>query len=431
MRALTTFAVLVSTSVACLDDPAEPPPTATSLAAAAPSWSWHRTPVAGDVVHYQVTVPIGAEPNAALRLHRVVRERAPGVARRTAQVAVLLHGDFSTFVTNFLPTAGTPASPAPGLARYLAEAGFDVWGLDRRWALPGPTDDVSDFAQVGVAQMVDDTLLALTAIRAVRTVEGNRAARLPLVGFSHGGQLAYLVASVDAARPAWARQVRAVAALDFYGAIDPAQPDLRQFFCDNAAFTDEVLAAGVTDFPNDFFIDLGALAAAAPSAPSPYLPDLDNRGALAVVLGQTFLFAPFSPWYHLLAPTVDAQGEVTGYAAVDEAAASAWLAGATAHQAARESGDFDRLLCGEGAMPIDAPLARIQIPVLYLGAAGGAGELGVYTTTQVSSTDVTAIVARRHPPGEEVQDVGHGDLLFAADAEALAWEPLRAWLVAR
>jgi pimeloyl-ACP methyl ester carboxylesterase len=192
-----------------------------------------------------------------------------------------------------------------------------------------------------------------------------------------------------------------------------------------------LLAAGVTDFPNDFFIDLGALAAAAPSAPSPYLPDLDNRGALAVVLGQTFLFAPFSPWYHLLAPTVDAQGEVTGYAAVDEAAASAWLAGATAHQAARESGDFDRLLCGEGAMPIDAPLARIQIPVLYLGAAGGAGELGVYTTTQVSSTDVTAIVARRHPPGEEVQDVGHGDLLFAADAEALAWEPLRAWLVAR
>ena len=431
MRVLTALALLVSTSLACVESPAPPPPTATAIAAAAPSWAWQRTPVAGDLVHYQVTVPIGTAPNAALRLHRVVRERAPGVARRTSQVAVLLHGDFSTFVTNFLPTAGTPASPAPGLARYLAEADVDVWGIDRRWALPGPTDDVTDFAQHGVAQMVDDTFLALAAVRAVRTVEGNRPARLPLVGFSHGAQLAYLVASIDAARPAWARQVGAVAALDFYGAIDPADAALRGFFCDSATFTDEVLAAGVTDFSNEFFIDLGTLAATAPTAPSPFFANRDNRGALALVLGRTFRFAPYSPWYHLLAPTVDADGAITGYAAVDEAAASAWLAGATAHQAARESGDFDRLLCGEGVMPIDAPLARIQVPVLYLGAAGGAGDLGVYTTTQLGSADVTAIVARRRPPGEEELDVGHADLLFAADAAALAWEPLRAWLVAR
>jgi hypothetical protein len=92
--------------------------------------------------------------------------------------------------------------------------------------------------------------------------------------------------------------------------------------------------------------------------------------------------------------------------------------------------DLDHLLCGDAA-PITAPLSRIRVPVLYLGAAGGAGELGVYTTTQVSSADVTALVARRLPPGREAEDVGHADLLFASDAPTLAWQPLATWLAAR
>ena len=95
-----------------------------------------RTPVTGDVAHYTFTVRVGDGPNAILRVHRVVRERIAGIPRSTPDAIVLLHGDFSSFATNFMPGDG-------GLALYLAQADIDVWGFDRRWATapadePGP-----------------------------------------------------------------------------------------------------------------------------------------------------------------------------------------------------------------------------------------------------------------------------------------------------
>lgn len=417
-------------AAACTEEPAGEPVAPSAIEARAASLAWNRTRIAGDVYHYEVTVPIGDAPNAALRLHRVVRERAPGVPRPAAHAAVLLHGDFATFVTSFLPTAGDPASPAPGMARYLAAQGLDVWGVDRRWTLPGADDDVSDFGGMGVAQELDDLRLALGVVRAVRALDGSGGGRVPLVGFSHGAQLAYVYAAVEASRPAAQRHVSAIAALDFYGALPPEAADTRAVFCDNAAFEDQALADGVTDSSNQFFIDLGTLARTAPDDVSPIFGDRSNHDALALVLGQTYFFAPYAPLYHLLAPVLDEAGEARGYAAVADDAASAWLAGATPHQSMREAADLDHLLCGDAA-PIDAPLARIRVPVLYLGAAGGAGELGVYTTTQVSSSDVTALVARRLPPGQEAEDVGHADLLFASDAPTLAWQPVATWLAAR
>ena len=413
-------------AAACTDDVA--PVSAPTTTVDAATLAWHRTRVAGDVYHYEVTVPIGSAPNAALRLHRVVRERAPGVPRPSAHAAVLLHGDFSDFATNFLPTAGDPASPAPGMAPWLAARDVDVWGVDRRWTLPGAGDDTSDFGGMGVAQELDDLRVALGVVRAVRALDGSGGSKVPLVGFSHGAQLAYLAASVDAARPAALRHVSAIAALDFYGALPPDDVDTRAFACENAAFASQALADGFIESPDDFFIDLGTLARTAPAEPSPIFPRFTNRIALARMLGQTYRFAPYAPRYHLLTPTLDDDGVPTGYAAVSDDAASAWLAGATAFQSMRESADLEGLICGQDPPASDAPLARIRVPVLYLGAAGGAGELGVYSTTQVSSTDVTVHIARRLEPGDEALDVGHGDLLFASDAPTLAWQPLVNWL---
>lgn len=432
---LTSLTVLALGAGACVDAPGDDraidAATGTDVAALAPRLTWSRTRVAGDVYHYQLTIPVGTTASAALRLHRVVRERAPGVPRPAAHAALLLHGDFATFATNFLPGAGQPASPAPGLATYLATHGVDVWGLDRRWTLPATDGDLSDFGDLGVAQEIDDVRAALALARATRALDGSGGGRPALVGFSHGGQLAYLTASVDAARPAAQRQVGAVAALDFYGAVPPDRAAEQALFCDNAALEAGWLADGWTDAPNDFFIALGELARSAPDADSPLWPGLTNQQALATTLGQTWLFAPFTPWYHLLTPTVDGDGVATGFAAVSDAAASAWLAGAPPHQSLREAAELDALLCPTMAPPIDAPLGRIAVPVMYLGAAGGVGDLGAYTTTQVGSTDVTVHVARRLAPGDELTDVGHGDLLYATDAEALAWRPLHTWLTAR
>jgi len=406
-------------------DPALSPATTTSVDRHA-SLAFTREHVTGDIYHYSALVPIGTAPSAALRLHRVVRELAPFVPRRTARAAMLLHGDFATFVTDFAPTLGAPASPAPGLAPYLAARDLDVWGVDRRWTLPGSAGDVSDFGAMGVAQELDDLRIALALASATRLAGGARDGTLALVGFSHGAQLAYTYASVEAARPSAQRVVRALVALDFYGALGPDQVDVRAFACGNSAAEYDAVAAGFVDSPNDFLISAGQNARTDPDGASGF-GDLTNRDLMLFVVGQTYNFAPFAPLYHLLAPVLAGDAAV-GLGETTEDAATAWLAGSPPHQSMLEGADLDALLCGTGPMPVDAPLSRIRVPLYYLGAAGGVGALGVYSTTQVSSSDVTAQVVQRLGAERIAEDFGHGDLLFAADAPTLAWQPLAAWL---
>src|SRR5262249_50023411 len=167
----------------------EPDVAAVPEAAAAASvsvTSVTRERVAGDVFHYSFIVRLGAEPNAQIAIHRVVRERAPWLPRPTAGAVMMLHGDFSTFATNFAPTLGSPASAAPGLAPFLAGRNIDVWGFDRRWTqAPAEGADLSDFGGMTVAQEIGDTRTALAFARAVRLVTSASIDRLVLVGFSH------------------------------------------------------------------------------------------------------------------------------------------------------------------------------------------------------------------------------------------------------
>src|SRR5262245_48226079 len=125
-------------------DPASDPVAALE----SPCLDGTREVLVGDVVHYSWLVRVGAEPNAQIRVHRVVRERAPGRARPTSAALLLTHGDFATFVSNFVPSLVSPeVAPRHTLAVYLAERGVDVWGVDRRWAtVPAGPADVSDFA---------------------------------------------------------------------------------------------------------------------------------------------------------------------------------------------------------------------------------------------------------------------------------------------
>jgi hypothetical protein len=382
-----------------------------------------REHVVGDIWHYEAIVPIGDAPNAALRIHRVVRERAPFVPRHTSKGVMALHGDFSRFVTNFVPVLGDPASPVAGLAPYLAARGIDVWGVDRRWTLPAAGDDISDFNTMGVVQEIEDVRAALAIARAFRGGD-----RLALMGFSHGGQLAYAYAAVEGARPAWQRHVDALVPIDYYGDYGPEDEAVRVATCAFAADEYAAVASGFASIDNAFITDIGAFARNAPNDPSPIFAGMTNREVFLLFVGQTYQLAPFAPSYHLAAPALEG-GVVVGLAESTEDAMSAWLAGGTAYQALLETADLDQLLCGEGEMPVDAPLSNIRVPFYYLGAAGGIGVNGLHATTSVSSTDVTVNMVQLYSDEERERDFGHTDLLLAADAEALAWSPLAAWLL--
>ncbi|NVB81711.1 MAG: hypothetical protein HOV81_25170 [Kofleriaceae bacterium] len=341
---------------------------------------------------------------------------------------MLMHGDFATFVTNFAPTLGDPASPASGLAPFLASRGVDVWGVDRRWTLPAADGDVSDFAAMGVAQELDDVGAVLALARTMRLAGGSGGDKLALIGFSHGAQLAYAYASIEATRPAALRHVDALVPLDYYGELGPDQADMKQTACENSAAGYEWVAEGFIDSPNDFQIVAGQLAASAPDDPSPLIDGMTNREVMLLLVGQTYVFAPLAPLYHLLAPALDG-GAPTGLTETTETAANAWLAGSPPHESFVEAVDFDALICGK-TPPVDAPLSRIRVPLFYIGAAGGVGDLGLYSTTRVASTDVRTLVLRKFGPERRAEDFGHADLLYSAAARSLAWEPLAAWLAA-
>jgi len=404
-------------SVATADVRATTPET---LAAAGAVLDITREPVAGDVSHYEITLDVGDTPNAQLHVHRVVRELAPWLPRPSHAAAMLLHGDFSSFRSNFLPEGG-------GLAGDLASRGIDVWGVDRRWAHTPADGDVSDFGAMGLAQELGDVRTALSFARSVRLVTGSGGDRLTLVGFSRGGQLAYAYASQEAARPRAQRHVDGLVPLDIYAAIAPEDADIRQFQCDGAAAERQALAEGVVAADTSFFALVGQLALAAPDDPSPIFDGLSNRDALLVLVGQTYFFAPFTPTYHLAAPVL-VDGMPTGLRESPEARIAGWLASAGAYQSMRELAEADGLWCGEPPLAIDAPLDRIEIPLLYVGAAGGIGDHGLYSTTQVASMDVTTLVVRRLAPEQEAEDFGHGDVLFATEADTLVWQPLAAWI---
>lgn len=381
--------------------------------------SFHREHVSGDIYHYELVLPVGTTPNAGIRIHRVVREASPFVPRHTGRAVMMMHGDFATFGTSFLP----------GMAPYLAARNFDVWGIDRRWTLPTTEGDISDLGSMGVVQEVDDIRVALGFARALRLAGGDGGGKLALLGFSHGAQLAYTYAAVEGGRPAAQRHVDALVPLDWYGALDPAQDGLRGDLCANSAAEYDLVAQGEVDAPNDFFITLGELAASAPDDPTPipFLAGFTNREAMLFTLGQTYAFAPFAPFYHLLAPVLDGDAAV-GLRETTEAAANAWIAHAPPHQSMREAADLDALLCPTAPQPLAAPLAQIRVPLFYVGAAGGVGALGLYATTQTSSPDVSSLVIQRFGADRVAEDFGHGDLLFAHDAPTLVWQPLATWL---
>lgn len=380
-----------------------------------------REHVAGDVYRYGFVLPVGNGPNARLHIHRVVRERAPWVPRRSMGAVMMLHGDFATFRTSF-------ASPTAGMARWLAERDIDVWGVDRRWTqAPAIGADLSDFDAMGLDQELDDLDASLAFARGIRLVTDASTDRITLVGFSRGGELAYFHASREGARPAALRHVKALVPLDVYVSLAPEDEALRQFFCDMAAYEYDALAAGEVDVPNDFQIEAGRGALTAPDAPNVFFPGWTNRDVMLLLVGQTYYFFPASPLYHLNAPVLDGD-VVTGLREASEVAVGEWLANAPPHQSMRESADTDALTCGDAPLPADVPLSRIEVPLLLIAAAGGYGERALHSTTQVASTDVTTLVIRRLPADREAEDFGHADLLFSPDAPALAWQPLLSWL---
>jgi hypothetical protein len=252
-----------------------------------------------------------------------------------------------------------------------------------------------------------------------------------LLGWSRGGQLAYAFADQESQIWAGLRQVKGIIPIDIYLETDDA--DLKAGACARRA-EERALVAGGT-YANDIGANLGPLgylAQVSPTGPSPLFTGLDNAHASMTIGAATFLLQPYPAvvFYHMAGGSWDAGGALLGLTYAGEAVWHDTLSHAKPYQPWAMIADGDAAICDD---PTDDPafddhLGSITIPTLYVGAGGGFGSSGVYTTTLLGSTDVSTHVVETLPPEYRIADLGHADIFRAASADALFWDAIGDWI---
>lgn len=397
--------------------------------------AFSRREIVPGIAEYSFQLSTGPGETDRIGIHRVVRETAPYEPGPSGPALLMTHGDAWGFDAAFMAAVDSPAAPDDhALPVFLATSGVDVWGIDLGWTLvPASTTDFSFFAGWGLERDARDVGLALAVARSVRTRTGEGHGRIHLLGWSRGGQVGYVYLGAESQVPPGQRNAAGFIPADIYFKSDIES--FRQAACTRAAATEALIAGGTLDSTVGVLsITLGQLAKADPSGPSPVIPGLTNLQA-ALLLGEaTFnLFAPdqqIVPFYHFVGGTFDANGLPSGLTYTAEPLWLDFLTGASPFQPQQELLDGDLAICEETDVPFDDHLGDIRVPVLYVGAGGGFGEFGVYTTTLLGSTDVQTHIVQLQPDPARLFDFGHADLFNAADAPTLVWQPILDWLQA-
>ena len=401
---------------------AEAPPADAAAAAAQSFSNVERRALTANVAEYSFKVRVGSGPYDEIGLHRVVKEVAPNVPIRASKAVFLTHGDVWGFRAAFLTGSQT-------LPVFLAENGVDVWGIDLRWTLiPGSVTDFSFMQGWDLQQDARDLGVGLGVARFTRAITGSGFDKIVLLGWSRGGQISYAYMNNESQLPPGLRQVKGFIPVDIFFKTDV--PALRQAACDRLAASRST--APVQDITGTLFQALGALAAADPNgaSPIPLFTGLTNSQAALFAGALTFqIFQPV-PFYHFVGGTFDANNLPTGLLYTDPARFFAFEAGASSFEPSKLLQDGDEVVCDQSDVAFDDHLEDITVPVLYVGAGGGFGEFGVYSTTLLGSTDVTTLVVNKVPAAQRIIDFGHADLFLANDAQTLVWQPVLSWLQA-
>lgn len=393
-----------------------------------------RRVLTGDIVEYSFQVRVGAGEHDVIGVHRVVRETAPNIPARTSKALMMAHGDAWGFDAAFLTSVASPAIPDPrALPIVLARNGVDVWGIDFRWTLiPAGTTDFTFLKDWGVETDARDLGIAIGIARAGRALTGSGFGRIHLLGWSRGGIIGYAYLNAETRLPRGLRQVAGFIPVDIF--LKTNDEELRQAACERYEALAAAIAAGSYQAETGvLFSTLGTLAKTNPNGATPVFPGsgLTNLQAALLVGEATFQFANPVPFYHFVGGTFDAQGLPTGLTYTDLPAWLDFISGASPYQPNREVADSEAAICDDPAVAsvrFDDHLGEITVPVLYVGAGGGFGQYGVYTTTLLGSRDVTSRVVSLTPPADRLFDIGHADIFLARDANSLFWQPILSWI---
>ena len=411
--------------------------SAAVAAACGPGGPWscrasglERQPITEDIAWYRFDVQVGAGVHEAITLHRIVKESSPWRPERSSRSIFLAHGDRWGFAATYLTSLLTDTvDDRQNLAVFLAEQGIDVWGLDFRWArVDGDTTDLSFMADWGLATDASDLGIGLAVARWTRLVTGNGFRRIHLAGFSRGGQAGYVHLNAESQRPRFLRNTAGFVVLDI--GIKSDDPGVSARACERY---DDFLAtfeSGQVSLSTDVFQLIADLALTAPEEPSPFFELFTNR-QIAIDFGAGGYPDRITPFFHAVAGLYDGDGFPLGLTYADEQHFFAQTRAQAIHQPIKILLEAEALLCDTLDSPLDDHLGDVTVPILYVGAGGGFGEFGPFSTTLLGSTDVSQLLIDFEPPENRTADYGHWDLLLADNAESLVWQPILSWLLAR
>jgi pimeloyl-ACP methyl ester carboxylesterase len=414
------FALIAALAFAFAVFAQEQPPAA----AAAKAWAnAERRVLTGDIAEYTFTLQVGPGPYDVIGVHRIVRETSRGVPAHTQRGVLLAHGGIWDFRAAFLGRV----HPIPV---FLAENGIDVWGIDYRWTRVPAGADTSIMHDWGLAQHASDLGVALNTARHIRALTGSGFDRMFLLGWSLGGWVSYAYLNDDSQLPPGQQNVKAFIPVEIY--LKTNVPSLKTAACQRQQLFEADLAAGNdANATGGLLALIGSLAATDPDGVSFLVPTLTNRQAGLLVGQATFALQgglePV-PFYHLTGGVFDAFGDPAGLTYSNEADLFTFLQLSATYQPNRVYIDGEAATCEATDVPFDDHLADITVPVLYIGAGGGFGEHGVYTTTLLGSVDVSSLIVQKLAPELRLFDYGHGDLFLANDAQQEVWEPLLDWI---
>lgn len=390
----------------------------------------YREEIGDYIAHYQFDVPLGPGEFDVVRIHRVVRERRPYRPVRTEGAVFMTHGASLNFEAIFLNAGTESPNAATSVAVNLASQGIDVWGMDFAWTLvPLETTDFSFMQDWGLERDAAHTRAAMSIARLIRGLTHQGFGRINLLGYSYGVGVAYAAAGAETQERRWLRDIKGIIAVDQVMKFD--SDPLRQASCADAdAFRAQLDAGTYQDDAGIGFGVLSTLAQTAPDDPSPIIPGFTNLQAILFVGTTTFATGPTpAPFFHFVGGEYDANGIPVGllYSEIPR-----WTGlGASLPPYMPNLARYDLRVsqCDQEETSIDDNLGAISVPILYLGAEGGVGTLGDYTSSVTASDDVTNVNVQVLPGGQTPVDYGHADLFIGNDAERLAWDTLRRWIV--
>jgi hypothetical protein len=395
-----------------------------------------RRVILDNIVHYTMTIKIGAGEYDRIAVHRVVKEKIPGIPVSNTRGLMMLHGSPANFEFCYLPsTVSRAVPPDQSMAIYFAGNNVDVWGIDMRTSLvPKNISDFSFMKNLDLSVDLKDIDFCLAFARTVRGINGCGNSRMILTGVSFGAFECYAMANAEAGRPRTLRNISAILPVEIVYKFDPKYQNLKD--AAYARYRDLAVRMRNGEYENlDGLATVQAseLSKYSPDDPSPIITGFTNKQAFLFLMTSTFATSqpplePYVPFYHYLEGRFDENGMPTGLKYTDINLIYDLSKIMPIYDSQSKLMDLEAVLSDKVDVPYDDHLGDVDVPVFYIGSAGGFGKYGLYILDLLSSNDKKSLIISYYPDEYAALDYGHADLMWTPGAKDLAWRPMLDWI---